>query len=134
MKKLMTYCSGRVLIYVHLSFYRALRVLEELTDFITYPTFCYIGQTDHKLVWVSLRLVNRFSLAGFWKFNTSSLEIQDYRDRLESLIQQAIVGAVAGHHHHHVMPPVRINLILSRNPSLSSIAPVGLQGYILYRH
>ena len=43
-----------------------------------------------------LRLANRPSLAGYWKFNTSLLEIRDFRDRLESLIQRALVGAVTG--------------------------------------
>ena len=42
--------------------------------------------TDHKLVRVSLRLVDRPSLASYWKFNTSLLEIRDFRERLESLI------------------------------------------------
>ena len=55
-----------------------------------------IAWTDHKLVRVSLRLANRPSLAGYWKFNTSLLEIRDFRDRLESLIQRALVGAVTG--------------------------------------
>ena len=55
-----------------------------------------IAWTDHKLIRVSLRLANRPSLAGYWKFNTSLLEIRDFRDRLESLIQRALVGAVTG--------------------------------------
>ena len=57
-------------------------------DFISCPTF------HHKLFRVSLRLANRPSLAGYWKFNTSVLEIWDFRERLESLIQRALVGAV----------------------------------------
>ena len=44
-------------------------------------TFHLIALTDHKLVWVSLRLANRPSLASY-----SLLEIRDFRDRLESLI------------------------------------------------
>ena len=63
-------------------------------DFVSCPTFHLIAWTDHKLVRVSLRLANRPSLAGYWKFNTSLLEIRDFRDRLESLIQRALVGAV----------------------------------------
>ena len=55
-----------------------------------------IAWTDHKLVSVSLRLANRPSLAGYWKFNTSLLEIQDFRERLESLIKGALVGTVTG--------------------------------------
>ena len=55
-----------------------------------------IAWTDHKLVRVSLQLANRPSLAGYWKFNTSLLEIRDFRDRLESLIKQVLVGAVTG--------------------------------------
>ena len=55
-----------------------------------------IAWTDHKLVRVSLRLANRPRLAGNWKFNTSLLEIRDFRDRLESLIKRALVGTVTG--------------------------------------
>ena len=55
-----------------------------------------IAWTDHKLVKVSLRLANRPSLAGYWKFNTSLVEILDFQDRLESLIKRALVGAVTG--------------------------------------
>ena len=65
-------------------------------DFVSRPTFHLIAWTDHKLIRVSLRLVNRPSLAGYWKFNTSLLETWDFRDRLESLIQRALVGAVTG--------------------------------------
>ena len=63
-------------------------------DIVSCPTFHLIAWTDHKLVRVSLQLANRPSLAGYWKFNTSLLEIQDFHDRLESLIQRALVGAV----------------------------------------
>ena len=65
-------------------------------DFVTCLTFHFIGQTDHRLIWVNLRLVNRLSLVGYWKFNTSLLEIQDFLDRLEFLIQWALVGVVTG--------------------------------------
>ena len=65
-------------------------------DFVSCPTFYVIAWTDHKLVRVSLRLANRPTLAGYWKFNTSLLEIRDFRERLESLIQRALVGAVTG--------------------------------------
>ena len=61
-------------------------------DFVSYPPFHLIAWTDHKPVKVSLRLANRPSLAGYWKFNTSLLEIRDFRDRLESLIKRALVG------------------------------------------
>ena len=63
-------------------------------DFVSYPTFLLIALTDHKLVRVTLRVANRHSLAGYWKFNTSLLEIRDIQDRLESLIKRALVGAV----------------------------------------
>ena len=55
-----------------------------------------IAWTDHKLVRVSLRLANRPSLAGHWKFNTSLLKIRDFREQLESLIKRVFVGAVTG--------------------------------------
>ena len=65
-------------------------------DFVSCPTFHLIAWTDHKLVSVSLRLADRPSLAGYWKFSTSLLEIRDFRERLESLIKRALVGAVTG--------------------------------------
>ena len=55
-----------------------------------------IAWTDHKLIRVSLRLANWPSQAGYWKFNTSLLEIRDFRNRKESLIKRALVGAVTG--------------------------------------
>ena len=45
------------------------------SDLVACPTFHWLGRSDHKLVKVSLRLVNRPSLASYWKFNTSLLEI-----------------------------------------------------------
>ena len=65
-------------------------------DCVSCPTFHLIAWTDHKLVRVGLRLANGPSLAGYWKFNTFLLEIRDFRDRLESLIQRALVGALSG--------------------------------------
>ena len=66
------------------------------SDLVACPTFHWLGRTDHKLVRVSLRLANRPSLVSYWKFNTSLLEIWDFRKRLENLIQRALVGAVIG--------------------------------------
>ena len=63
-------------------------------DFVSCPTFHLIELTDHKPVRVSLRLANRPSLASYRKFNTSLLEIRDFRDRLEPLIKRAFVGAL----------------------------------------
>ena len=65
-------------------------------DFVSCPTFHLIAWTDHKHVRVSLQLANRPSLAGYCMFNTYLLEIRDFRDRLESLIKRAFVGAVTG--------------------------------------
>ena len=66
------------------------------SDFVSCPTFHLVAWTDHKLVSVSLWLANTPSLAGYWKFNTSLLEIRDFRERLASLIKRALVGAVTG--------------------------------------
>ena len=41
------------------------------TEFITCPTFHWIELADHKLVRVSLQLVNRPSLANYWRYRTS---------------------------------------------------------------
>ena len=38
-------------------------------DFVSCPTFHLIAWTDHKPIKVSLRLANRPSLAGYWKFS-----------------------------------------------------------------
>ena len=38
------------------------------------------------------------------------------------------------YHHHHVAPSAQISLTPSCHPSLSSIAPASLQGYILHLH
>ena len=66
------------------------------SDLISCPTFHWLGRSDHKLVRVSLRLVNSPSLACNWKFNTSLLEIWDFWRRLENLIQRAFMRAVIG--------------------------------------
>ena len=63
------------------------------TDFIKNPSF---HKTVHWFVRVSLRLADRLSLASYWEFNTYLLEIRDFRDQLESLVQRTLVGAVTG--------------------------------------
>ena len=83
--------SAKVGSYLHRVLVRRAEI-----DFVSCPTFHLMAWTDHKLVWVSLRLANRPSLAGYWKFNTSLLEIRDFREQLESLIMRALVGAVTG--------------------------------------
>ena len=65
-------------------------------DFCSCPMFHLIAWTNHKLVRVSLRLANRPSLAGYWKFNTSLLEIRDFRERLELFIKRTLVGWLPG--------------------------------------
>ena len=72
---------------------------------VSCPTFHLIAWNDHKLVRVSLRLANRPSLGGYWKFNTSLLEIRDFRERLESLIKRALVEAVT-ENRWWVSPPI----------------------------
>ena len=83
--------SGQVWSYLDRVFVRRVN-----SDFVTCPTFHWIGQTDPKLVRVSLQLAKSPSLAGYWKFNTSLLEIGDFRELLETLIQWALVGVVTG--------------------------------------
>ena len=56
----------------------------------------FVVQTDHRLVRVSLWLADRPSLAGYWKFNNSLLEIRDLRDRLESIVQRVLMRTVTG--------------------------------------
>ena len=66
------------------------------SDLVACPTFHWLGRSDHKLVRVNLWLANRPSLASYWKFNTSLLEIWDFWMWLENLIQGALVGVVIG--------------------------------------
>ena len=66
------------------------------SDLLSIPMFHLIAWTDPKLVRVSLRLANRPSLASYWKFNISLLEIRDLQDWLESLIKWVLVGTVTG--------------------------------------
>ena len=66
------------------------------SEFVSCSTFHWIGQIDHRLVSASLQLANRHCLAGYWKFNTSLLEIRDFREWLGKLIQRALVGAITG--------------------------------------
>ena len=66
------------------------------SELVACLTFHWLGRSDNKLVRVSLRLANRPSLASYWKFNTSLLEIWDFRMRMENLIKRALVGAVIG--------------------------------------
>ena len=65
-------------------------------DFISCPTFHWLGHSDHKLVMARLLLGDKPRLAGYWKFNCSLLEREDFRDQLVGLIQRDLVGAVTG--------------------------------------
>ena len=65
-------------------------------DFVSCPAFRLMAWTGRGLVRVGLRLAGGPSLAVCWRFNASLLEMRDFRDRLESLIRRALVGAVAG--------------------------------------
>ena len=47
------------------------------TNLVSCPTCHLIAWTDHKLVRISLQVANTPSLAGYWKFNTSLLDIRD---------------------------------------------------------
>ena len=61
-------------------------------DFVSCPTFHLIAWTDHKLARVSLRLANWPRLEVHYLL----IGDRDFRDRLESLIKRALVGAVTG--------------------------------------
>ena len=62
------------------------------SNFVTCSMSHWLGLADHKLVRVSLRLANRPSLAGYWKLYTSILEIGDFLEWLETLIQRVLGG------------------------------------------
>ena len=66
------------------------------SNFVMCPTFHWIGQSNPKLVRVCPQQANRPNAAGYWKFNTSLLEIRDFRERQETGMQRALVGAATG--------------------------------------
>ena len=66
------------------------------TDFVKCSTFHCVAQTGHSLVKVNLQLADRPCLAGYWKFSSFLLMIRNLRDRLESLVQRTLVGAITG--------------------------------------
>ena len=76
------------------SYLNKVLVTREDTDFFSCPTFHWVAQTNHRLVRIGLRLANWPSLAGYWKFNTSLLVIQNFLDWLEKLIRRTLVGVV----------------------------------------
>ena len=65
-------------------------------DFIACPTFHLLGHSDHKLLLARMQLGDRSRRASHWKFNVSLLERQDFRDKLEGLIQKELVGTILG--------------------------------------
>ena len=84
------------------------------SDLATCPTFHCLERTNHKLVRISLWLVNRPSLASYWKFNTSLLEIRDFRVRLGNLIQWGWLLGISGGH------PLSIGLGISPSNTANS--------------
>ena len=56
----------------------------------------------------SNKLADRPSLAGYWKFNTSLLEIRDFQDRLESLVHRALMVDLLN---------IRLEISPSRSPA-----------------
>ena len=65
-------------------------------NFVSCPMFRWVRLTNHKMVVVSLLLINMPRLTENWKFNNSLLEIQDFWNWLENLIQSVLVGPVTG--------------------------------------
>ena len=63
-------------------------------DFISCPTFHWLGHSDHKLLLARMQLGDRARRASHWKFNVSLLERQDFRDKLEGLVQKELVGSI----------------------------------------
>lgn len=59
-------------------------------------TFHWLGLSDHKLVCARMALDARSRMAGHRKFNVSLLDREDFRLQLTKLVQQKLVGAVAG--------------------------------------
>ena len=72
------------------------RVLEELTLVLLRVPCSIILRGLTIGLFGSVWLANRLTLAGYWKFNTSFLELRNFRDRLESPVLQASVGMVTG--------------------------------------
>ena len=66
-------------------------------DYLGGPSFDPYKDSDHKLSCVSIRLDKaRYRMSGYWKFNSSLLAEDDFRNQLELMIKRELTGAIMG--------------------------------------
>ena len=66
-------------------------------DYLGGPSFDPYKGSDHKVLCVSIRLDKARSLMpGYWKFNSSLLAEDDFRNQLELTIKRELTGAIIG--------------------------------------
>ena len=66
-------------------------------DYLGGPSFDLYKDSDHKFLCVSIRLDKaRTRMSGYWKFNSSRLAEDDFRNQLELMIKQELAGAIIG--------------------------------------
>ena len=94
--KVWTWTNSNTEVVTNRSYLDRFLVRRADVDFLSCPSFEWVGQSDHKLVMARLRISKTPKLDSYWKFNSSLLKIRDFRDKLEELIQKNLVGAVTG--------------------------------------
>ena len=66
-------------------------------DYLGGPSFDTYKDSDHKFLCVSIRLDKaRCMMSGYWKFNSSLLAEDDFRNQLELMIKRELSGAIIG--------------------------------------
>ena len=66
-------------------------------DYFGDPSFDPYKDSDHKFLCVSIRLDKaRSRMSGYWKFNSSLLAEDDFRNQLELMIKRELTGAIMG--------------------------------------
>ena len=66
-------------------------------DYLGGPSFDPYKDSDHKFLCVSIKLHKaRCRMSGYWKFNSSLLAEDDFRNQLELMIKRELTGGYYG--------------------------------------
>ena len=73
------------------------RALVKLVDQDYLGGFDLFKDSDHKFLYVPIRLDKaRTRMSGYWKFSSSLLAEDDFRNQLELMIKRELTGAIMG--------------------------------------
>ena len=66
-------------------------------DYLRGPSFDPYKDSDYKILCVSIRLDKaRCRMSGYWKFNSSLLGEDDFRNQLQLMLKQELLGVIIG--------------------------------------